>query len=79
MAKWKETLEPYVKVIESVRTFPSNPNAGEDLIVGAVLISDSGPATPTLITSQREFLRTYAAQDLTQDYKIGRASCRARV
>lgn len=68
MAKWKETLEPYVKVIESVRTFPSNPDAGEDLIVGAVLISDSGPATPTLITSQREFLRTYAAQDLTQDY-----------
>ena len=68
MAKWKETLEPYVKVIESVRTFPSNPDAGEDFIVGAVIISDSGPATPTLITSQSEFLRTYAAQDLTQDY-----------
>ena len=68
MAKWKETLEPYVKVIESVRTVPSNPTAGEDLIVGAVIISDSGPATPTLITSQREFLRVYSAEDLTQDY-----------
>lgn len=68
MAKWKETLEPYVKVIESVKTVASNPTAGEDLIVGAVIISDSGPATPTLITSQKEFLKTYAAEDLTQEY-----------
>jgi hypothetical protein len=68
MAQWKETLEPYVKVIESVKTAPLNPTAGEDLIIGAVIISDAGPATPTLVTSQSEFLSNYAAEDLTEDY-----------
>ena len=58
MATWKETLEPYVKVIESVKTAALNPTAGEDLIIGAVIISDTGPSTPTLITSQSEFLFT---------------------
>ena len=68
MAQWKETLEPYVKVIESVKTASLNPSAGGDLILGAVLISDSGPAEPTLITSQRQFLEVYAAEELTKDY-----------
>lgn len=68
MAQWKETLEPYVKVIESVKTASLNPSAGGDLILGAVLISDSGPAEPTLITSQRQFLEVYAAEELTKNY-----------
>lgn len=68
MAQWKETLEPYVKVIESVKTASLNPSAGGDLILGAVLISDCGPAEPTLITSQKQFLEVYAAEELTKDY-----------
>lgn len=68
MAQWKETLEPYVKVIESVKTAALNPTAGGDLILGAVIISDCGPSEPTLITSQSEFLEVYAAEDLTKDY-----------
>lgn len=65
---WKQTLEPYIKVTESVRTSTLSTTAGENLIVGAVIISDSGPGTPTLITSQDEFLAHYASQDLTEDY-----------
>lgn len=68
MAQWKQTLEPYVKVIESVKTMPINPTAGEDLIIGAVIISDAGPTIPTLITSQKEFLSTFAAEDISQEY-----------
>lgn len=68
MAQWKETLEPYVKVIESVKTAALNPTAGGDLILGAVIISDSGPSEPTLITSQSEFLEIYASEELTKDY-----------
>jgi hypothetical protein len=68
MAQWKQTLEPYVKVIESVKTTTLNPSAGEDLIIGAVIISDAGPTIPTLITSQKEFLSTFAAEDISQDY-----------
>ena len=68
MAQWKETLEPYVKVQEKIRTAAVNPVAGEDLIIGAVIISDAGPSVPTLITSQTEFLSTYASQDLTKEY-----------
>ena len=68
MAQWKETLEPYVKVIESVKTAVLNPSAGGDLILGAVLISDSGPSEPTLITSQSDFLKVFAAEELTKDY-----------
>ena len=68
MAQWKETLEPYVKVIESVKTASLNPSAGGDLILGAVLISDSGPAEPTLITSQSDFLKAFAAEELTKNY-----------
>jgi hypothetical protein len=68
MANWKETLEPYVKVKEFVKTAPLNPTAGTNLIVGAVIISDRGPGVPTLISSQREFLNIYAAQDISEDY-----------
>lgn len=68
MAQWKQTLEPYVKVIESVKTMPINPTAGEDLIIGAVIISDAGPSMPTLITSQKEFLATFAAEEISKDY-----------
>lgn len=68
MAQWKETLEPYVKVIESVKSTTINPTAGEDLIIGAVIISDAGPSDPTLITSQKEFISTYAAEDLSEEY-----------
>lgn len=65
---WKQTLEPYIKVTESVRKSTLSTTAGEDLIIGAVLISDSGPGTPTLITSQEEFLANYASTDLTEEY-----------
>lgn len=68
MAQWKETLEPYVKVQERVKTATLNPTAGEDLIIGVAFISDAGPSTPTLITSQSEFLSTYASKDLDQEY-----------
>ena len=68
MAQWKQTLEPYVKVIESVKSTAINPTAGEDLIIGAVIISDAGPTIPTLITSQKEFLSTFAAKDISQEY-----------
>lgn len=68
MAQWKETLEPYVKVIESVKSTTTNPTAGEDLIVGAVIISDAGPSQPTLISSQKEFINTFSTGELTQEY-----------
>ena len=68
MAQWTETLEPYVKVKERIRTATINRTAGESLIIGVAFISDAGPSTPTLITSQSEFLSTYASQDITQSY-----------
>lgn len=71
MAQWKETLEPYVKVYETVKSSTLNPSAGGELIIGCALISDAGPSTPTLITSQSEFINTYASADLTKDYIAG--------
>ena len=68
MAQWKETREPYVDVHEKVKVAALNPRAGEDLIIGCALISDAGPSIPTLISSQSEFLSTYASKDLTKDY-----------
>ena len=68
MAQWTETLEPYVKVKERIRTATINRTAGESLIIGVAFISDAGPSTPTLITSQSEFLSTYASQEITQSY-----------
>ena len=52
MAQWIETLEPYIKVQEQVHTATLNPVAGEDLIIGCVLIADAGPSVPTLISGQ---------------------------
>ena len=68
MAQWTQTLEPYIRVHEEVKTMAINPTAGEDLIVGVTFISDAGPSTPTLIRSQKEFLETYTSQDLSQEY-----------
>ena len=68
MAKWKETPEPYIKVLESAKPVATNPRTGEDLIVAAVIISDSGPATPTLIRSQREYVKTYGAESIKKSY-----------
>ena len=71
MAQLKEKLEPYIKVTERIRTTSVNPVAGEDLIIGAVIVSDAGPSVPTLITSQTEFLDTYASKDITEGYING--------
>jgi len=68
MAQWKETLEPYVKVYETVKSSTLNPSAGGELIIGCALISDAGPSVPTLISSQSEFLSTYSSADITADY-----------
>lgn len=68
MAQWKQTREPYIDVHEKIKTAALNPRAGEDLIIGCALITDAGPSTPTLITSQSEFLSTYTSRDLTKDY-----------
>ncbi len=68
MAQWIRTSEPYIKVQEQIRQVALNPVAGEDLIIGVVLISDAGPAAPTLISNQSEFLATYTSQDVTRDY-----------
>lgn len=68
MAIWKETLEPYIKVTEEIKTSTINPTAGGDLIIGAVIISDSGPGIPTLIKSQKEFLAYYATSEITEEY-----------
>lgn len=68
MAQWKETLEPYIKVQEKIKTAATNPTAGGNLIIGCTIISDAGPSTPTLITSQKEFLSTYASQEISDEY-----------
>lgn len=68
MAQWKETLEPYIRVQERVKSLPLNPTAGEDLIVGVAIISDAGPSTPTLVRSQPEFRKMFSSKDITQDY-----------
>ena len=68
MAQWKETLEPYVKVYETIRSSVLNPSAGGELIIGCAFISDAGPSVPTLITSQSEFMKTYASKDITAEY-----------
>lgn len=68
MAQWKETKEPYVQVIESVKRATQNPAAGTNLIIGAVIVSDSGPTTPLLISSRSEFLQNYASESLSSSY-----------
>ena len=67
MGRWKETLEPNISVQEVVKKRALAPVAGQDLVVGCVIISDSGQATPQLITSQEEFLKTYSRYNETKD------------
>lgn len=75
MAQWKETLEPYVKVQEVVKTRTLAPTAGEDLIIGCVIVSDAGPSVPTLIQGQEEFVKTFSTytkpMDITESYIKG--------
>lgn len=68
MAQWTEKLEPYIRVQERVKTMALNPVAGQDLIIGIVIISDAGPCKPTLINGQSEFLKYFTSQELSQDY-----------
>lgn len=68
MSQWKETLEPHVKVIESIKTTTFANPTGSDLLIGAVLISDTGPTVPTLVSSRKEFLNYFASGALTRDY-----------
>ena len=71
MAQWKETLEPYIKVQERIKSVTITHSDGEDLIIGCVVISDTGPTTPTLITSQKDFMKTYASGDVSKEYVEG--------
>lgn len=68
MAEWIQKAEPYIRVQERVRTTSLNPTAGDGLIIGCSIIADCGPATPTLITSQSDFIKMYASQELTEGY-----------
>lgn len=68
MAQWNETLEPYIKVQDRVKVGTINPSAGEDLIIGVVIISDSGESSPTLVHGQSAFLKDYASRDIDQNY-----------
>lgn len=68
MAQWIETLEPYIKVQEEVKTTTLNPTTGEDLIIGCVIFADAGPSVPTLIRGQKEFKSVFASQEITEDY-----------
>lgn len=65
---WKRTSEPYVKVTENVIRTSIQPGAGGDLIIGCVVVSDTGPTTPTYITSRTEFKNTYFSKDLDKEY-----------
>jgi hypothetical protein len=71
MAKWNETKEPYVKVIESVKDTPLNIDAGGDLIIGGVIRTTAGPLQPTLIAGKSSFLDTFTVNgELTADDDI---------
>lgn len=59
MAKWTETLEPYVKVIESVKQAPLNIDAGSELIIGGVIRTNAGPLRPTLIAGHKSLIETF--------------------
>lgn len=59
MTSWGRTEEPNVKVIESVKRTTLQPASGENLLIGGVLISNTGSLDPQLITSRSEFLNMY--------------------
>lgn len=71
MTNLTEIKEPYVRVNERIVSSSVNPTAGEDLIIGCAIISDCGPGTPTLISSQKEFLEAFSSQDITSEYVQG--------
>lgn len=66
--QWREVSEPYVKVVETIKKAALNPTAGQDLIIGAVIISDTGSSKPTLVKGQSEFLSMYSSSEITEDY-----------
>lgn len=71
MARWNETLEPYVKVIESVKDAPMNIDAGGELIIGGVIRTNAGPLTPTLIQGRKSLMETFVVgEELTEDDDI---------
>lgn len=71
MAKWNETLEPYVKVIESVKDAPLNIDAGGELIIGGVIRTNAGPLKPTLIAGHKSLVETFTVSgEVTADDDI---------
>lgn len=71
MAKWNQTDEPNVKVIESVKETPLNIDAGGDLIIGGVIRTTAGPLTPTYIAGKKSLLDTFTVNgELTADDDI---------
>src|SRR5574344_323443 len=66
--KLTQVSEPYVKVHESIVSNTVTSTSGTDLVIGCVIISDTGEGNPTLITSQKEYLANYASQDLNKTY-----------
>lgn len=71
MAKWNQTDEPNVKVIESVKETPLNIDAGGDLIIGGVIRTTTGPLTPTYIAGKKSLLDTFTVNgELTADDDI---------
>lgn len=71
MAKWNQTDEPNVKVIESVKETPLNIDAGGDLIIGGVIRTTAGPLTPTFIAGKKSLLDTFTVNgELTADDDI---------
>lgn len=71
MAKWNETLEPYVKVIETVKEAPLNPDAGNDLIIGGVVRTNAGPLMPTYVSGRTQLLELYTTnEEITADDDI---------
>lgn len=71
MAKWNQTDEPNVKVIESVKETPLNIDAGGDLLIGGVIRTTAGPLTPTYIAGKKSLLDTFTVNgELTADDDI---------
>lgn len=59
MASWGRTPEPNVTVTEEVKRSVLQPAAGENLLIGGVLITNTGITDPYLVTSRSEFLNMY--------------------
>ena len=69
MAEWNETLEPYIKVQERIKSATQNPTTGDELIIGVAIVSDAGSGDPTLVRGQKEFVEKFASQEeITSEY-----------